>query len=406
MLLDLPPILSALRRNRIGAGLIALQMAITLAILGNALFIVQHQLALMARPSGVDEADIFVVSNDWTLTGTQVRSLAQADVEALRSLPGVIDAYVTNSYPLENSGWGYMFTLHPDAHRPLTQAAAYFGDEHTLRTLGLRLVAGRNFDPSEIENFTGMSSKPLRGVIVTRALADELSPGGDVLGRVVTIMPTSQTAPIIGVVDRLQVPWPTAPPALIDNAALLPYRLLGPSNFYVVRVRPGAIAGAMKAAPAALLAISRGRIIEKVQALTAARRAAYRGQRGLAVVLTLVCAMLLTVTACGIVALASHWVAQRRRQIGIRRALGATRVMIMRHFQTETLLISAAGALLGVALALGANLWMVEKLAMARLPVVYLLVGVAIILVLGQLAALRPALRAASVPPAEATRTV
>lgn len=84
--------------------LIALQTAITLAILGNALFIVQRQLAAMARPSGVDEADIFIVSNHWTLYGIRVRSLVQADIAALRSLPGVIDAYVTNCYPLENSG--------------------------------------------------------------------------------------------------------------------------------------------------------------------------------------------------------------------------------------------------------------------------------------------------------------
>ncbi len=404
--MHLRPILSAMRRNRTGAVLIALQMAITLAILGNALFIAQRQLAAMTHPSGVDEADIFVIANDWTANGAQVRALAQADIVALRSLPGVIDAYVTNSYPLEKAGWGYMFTLHPEAHRPLTQAAAYFGDEQALRTLGLRLVAGRNFNASEIENFTGMSSKPLRGVIVTRQLAAELSATGAVLGRIVTMMPTSQTAPIIGIVDKLQVPWPAAAPAVVDNAALLPYRFLAPSDFYVIRTRPGAMAAAMKAAPAALLAISRGRIIEKVQTLTDARRADFRGQRGLAVVLALVCAMLLTVTACGVVGLTSHWVGQRRRQIGIRRALGATRWAIMRHFHAETFLIGAAGVVLGVALAVSANLWMVEKLAMQRLPPGYLLIGVAVLLILGQLAVLWPALRAASVPPAEATRTV
>lgn len=404
--MHLRPILSALRRNRAGALLIALQTAITLAILGNALFIVQRQLAAMVRPSGVDEADIFIVSNHWTLNGIQVSSMVQADVAALRSLPGVIGAYVTNCYPLENSGWGYMFTLHPDEHRPLTAAAAYFGDEQTLHTLGLRLVAGRNFDASEIETFRGVSNNPLPGVIVTRKLAAQLSPTGTALGRIVTIMPASQTAPIIGIVDRLQAPWSAAAPALIDSAALLPYRFVGPSGFYVVRTQSGSIAAAMKAAPAALLSVSRARIIDKVQALTDARRVAFRSQRGLAVVLTLVSAMLLTVTACGVVGLTNHWVQQRRRQIGIRRALGATRLAIMRHFQAETLLISATGAVVGVAMAVGANLWMVEKLAMARLPLVYLLIGGAIMLLLGQLAVLPPALRAAATPPAVAARSL
>ncbi|MBV8063823.1 MAG: hypothetical protein JOY51_09510, partial [Nevskia sp.] len=55
------PILSAMRRNKVGALLISLQMAVTLAILGNAGFIVQQRLQLMARPSGMDEANTFML---------------------------------------------------------------------------------------------------------------------------------------------------------------------------------------------------------------------------------------------------------------------------------------------------------------------------------------------------------
>jgi putative ABC transport system permease protein len=115
--------------------------------------------------------------------------------------------------------------------------------------------------------------------------------------------------------------------------------------------------------------------------------------------------VLLAVTAWGIVGLTSHWVTRRRRQIGIRCALGATRPVIVRYFQAENLLIASAGVIVGVGLAVAANLWMVHHLAMPRLDVSYLIGGALIILMLGQLAVLWPALRAASVPPAEATRT-
>jgi putative ABC transport system permease protein len=110
------------------------------------------------------------------------------------------------------------------------------------------------------------------------------------------------------------------------------------------------------------------------------------------------------VTAFGIVGLTSYRVAQRRQQIGIRRALGATRSAILRHFQAENLLIAAAGALCGIVFAVVLNLWMVRSFEMVRLDCSRTIVGAVVMLLLGQIAVLWPALRAASIPPALATR--
>jgi putative ABC transport system permease protein len=116
--------------------------------------------------------------------------------------------------------------------------------------------------------------------------------------------------------------------------------------------------------------------------------------------------VLLAITAAGIVGLTSFWVGQRRKQIGVRRALGATRRDILNYFMTENLLISSAGALLGVLLAIAINLWLVTRFEMNRLSLVYVLAGVVILLLLGQGAVLAPAMRASRVPPVEATRSV
>jgi putative ABC transport system permease protein len=78
----------------------------------------------------------------------------------------------------------------------------------------------------------------------------------------------------------------------------------------------------------------------------------------------------------------------------------------VRHFQTENLIIASAGTVLGVFLAITLNLWMVSNFEVKRLNMVYPLIGAVVVLVLGQLAALWPSLRAASVPPALATRGV
>src|SRR5438445_634829 len=82
----------------------------------------------------------------------------------------------------------------------------------------------------------------------------------------------------------------------------------------------------------------------------------------------------------------------------------SSRNAIIRYFQTENLLIAAAGAGFGIALAVSLNLWMVSAFEMERLHTSYAFVGAIIVLLLGQAAALWPALRAASVPPALATR--
>ena len=92
------------------------------------------------------------------------------------------------------------------------------------------------------------------------------------------------------------------------------------------------------------------------------------------------------------------------RQIGIRRALGATRKAIIRYFQTENFLIAAAGSAAGVGLAVSLNLWMVTTFEMERLNTGYAFIGAIVVLLLGQLAVLWPALRAASISPALATR--
>jgi putative ABC transport system permease protein len=185
-----------------------------------------------------------------------------------------------------------------------------------------------------------------------------------------------------------------------------PFRLVDENVSYVVRTQPDRLNAVMQAVRTKLLAVNRDRVLTKVISFPELRAKAYRDDRGLAIILGVVCAALLAVTAFGIVGLTSYWVAQRRRQIGIRRALGATRSAILRYFQAENLVIAVAGATLGVALALALNLWMVSSFEMVRLHLAYPVIGAVVVLLLGQLAVLWPASRAASIPPALATRAV
>ncbi len=403
--MELRPILSAMRRNKFGALLIAAQMAVTLAFLANAVTLVEQRTAWSARPSGINEADIFVMHSETVDHPGDLAARQARDVAQLRALSGVADAYATNMYPLEGGGWIETVNLTADQKTPTAFAAHYMGDEHALGTMGLKLIAGRNFSADEIVNRTDSNIPAPSGFIVTKALAAKLFPEGNALGQAIYVE-NEKPVPIVGIVDRLQGPMTAATgfsTTFAENSVLTPYRLIGERNVYMVRAQPGQRDAVMRAAEAKLMELDQERILQS-RSMQQVRMDAYRGDHGLVVLLIAICAALLIVTAFGIIGLTSYWVAQRRQQIGIRRALGATRRAIVRYFQTENFMIAAAGAAIGIAFAIALNLWMVRSFEMVRMDNSRAIVGALIILLLGQFAVLWPALRAASIPPALATR--
>jgi putative ABC transport system permease protein len=404
--MELRPILSAMRRNKFGAVLIAVQMSVTLAFLVNSLGLIEQRLAHSARPTGVDEADLFVISTEPVDNLHDAAARERADLSALRSLEGVADAYITNDYPLAGGGWSMSVQLTPEQKVGSALTAYYFGDEHTLGTLGLKLIAGRNFTSDEIVTRSETDIPAISSVIVTKALADKVFPGGDALGKSIYIESDTRSVRIIGIVERLQTPFygvTGVASTFAENSTIAPYRSIDNYANYMVRAKPGQRDRVIKAVEATLRQMDSERIIT-TKTLSQARADAYRGDHGLVVLLSAVCIALLAITAFGIVGLTSYWVSQRRRQIGIRRALGATRQAILRYFQTENLMIAAAGATMGVVCAIALNLWMVRSFEVLRMDNSRAFIGALIMLGLGQLAVLYPALRAASIPPALATR--
>src|SRR3546814_21170770 len=101
------PILTALRQHKAGTLLIALQIALTLAIVCNALFIIHQRLGNLSTNSGVDEANVFVITNMWADMGqstSQVDAQVRADLIALRQLPAVRDATPARGSPPKGGG--------------------------------------------------------------------------------------------------------------------------------------------------------------------------------------------------------------------------------------------------------------------------------------------------------------
>jgi putative ABC transport system permease protein len=175
---------------------------------------------------------------------------------------------------------------------------------------------------------------------------------------------------------------------------------------YVLHTAPRDRTRVLKQASATLSRIDDDRVLMHPRTFTRMRANYFQRNRSMINLLLASALGLLLVAALGITGLATFWVQQRTRTIGIRRAVGATRGDILHYFQTENFLIVTFGVVLGVVLAIVINLVLMRFFQLARLPLWYLAVGVIALWILGQLAVLVPALRASHVPPVVATRSV
>lgn len=409
--MDIRPILSTLRRHKTAAALIVLEIALSCAIICNAVFLISGRLERMQRVSGLAENEIVRVQLTGIGKNDNAAALTQEDLAALRALPGVKAASTTNQVTFGNSSWNSGVNLTPDQTHNTLSASTYLGDEQLLDTMGLNLVAGRRFTPDEFVAWEALeapnSEVPMPAAIISRSMADKLFPGQNALGKAFYSWGDAPTK-IVGIVDHLARPNDWGGPTAYEYAILYPVRV--PSTLggnYLLRVSdPTRRMEVLKAAVEALERNGPNRIILEQQTLQQMREDFYRQDRAMAWLLVAVCVALLVVTALGIVGLASFWVQQRTRQIGIRRALGATRGQILRYFQTENFLLAALGIVLGMVLAYGINGLLMDRYELPRLPLLYLPVGAVTLWLLGQIAVLGPALRAAAVPPAVATRSV
>lgn len=409
--MEIRPILSTLMRHKTAAALIVLQIALTCAILCNALFMIGERIAQIGEPSGLAEDEM--VRIQLIPVGTDTNSQAQtlADLAMLRALPGVEAATSTNQVPFVNSSWNSGVRLSPGQESPTLNATNYMAEEQFIDSFGLTLVAGRTFTADEYVSFEALntpdSDARLPSVIITRKLGERLFPGEDPIGQSIYVWGDAPIR-VVGMVQHLVRPSTLGGPSAREYAMIFPVRAnydLGGN--YVLRTRPERRAEVLEAATSALRGSGPPRVIleQNTKTFEALRAGFYQQQRSMAWLLGIVCAALLLVTALGIVGLASFWVQQRTKQIGVRRALGATRGQILRYFQTENFILATVGIVLGMLAAYGINQWLMSQYELARLPLAYLPAAAIALWLLGQVAVFGPARRAAAVPPAIATRS-
>lgn len=411
--MEMRPILSTLMRHKTAASLIVLEITLSCAIICNALFLIYGRLERMERPSGMAESEIVRIAVRGIARNDNAMATTGEDLAALRAIPGVRYASATNQVTFGNSVWASSLRMSEDQTSPTTSVSTYLGGPQLLDTMGLELVAGRRFEPDEFVDWEAFNAPGaeinIPAVIVTRTLAERVFPGENPIGKAFYAWGSGQHR-IVGVVAHLAKPRDEGPAAEYEHAVLLPLDVpYTVGGTYLLRVDdPARRDEVIRAALTALERSGPTRILPEEDAVTfeSLRSDYYREDRAMAWLLVAVCVALLVVTALGIVGLASFWVQQRTKQIGVRRALGATKGQILRYFQIENFILATMGIVLGMLAAYGINQLLMSRYELPRLPLYYLPIGAVALWLLGQVAVLGPARRAAAVPPAIATRSV
>ena len=405
--LDLGPLLRTLRRQPMVFALVVLEIAAGVATISSLLMAGRWYGRTAERPSGLDEDNLVLVSTytpgtagperDPASVERSVTAQQEEDRRRLRALPDV-EAVAPLTITILDDRWCYP-TLFAGRQAGASTSGpsrimgwTIYSDDELLAAMRLPILAGEAPRPGRTD-----------GALVTRSFAEqtfgaiERAPG--------STLTSEQSAPttILGVVADVQMRMPFMPngravaflfaPAPFDHEARL-----------LVRARPGQRAAVLDRARAAFAADTATRFVE-VRAFDSSDSLHHRIGSGLLRMLEVFGVMLGVVVLMG--ALASTWflVAQRTRQIGIRRALGATRADMVVYFLLESTVTTALGSALGV---LGAFvLYLMMRKVFLGISFDLGLMGVTLVLlsVASILATLIPALRAARVPPGVASRS-
>jgi putative ABC transport system permease protein len=389
--------------------LIALEVALTLAIVANCINVMLDMRAEFFKPSGIDEESLLVVYTEPFAPEFKdedfVDSLREEDLVRLQSFPGVIEAAGFHQIPLSGSGSSA-------GRRPLGSAMEaetmpfFVVTERAVETLGVELLEGRSFTATDFDYDREAydNGEPVRPVILNLSLAKKLFPEESAVGKVIQNEEGEVAETVIGVIGTMLNSWPTS--SIGEDVMLLAgepgneYRMR-----YMVRTHPEDVESVYAELEGLMREVEPGRVVT-IRTLDEVKRRQFVANLAVIKILTTIIFLLVAVTSIGIVGLTSFSVTERTRQVGTRRALGATRGDILRHFLVENWMITGFGLAVGAILTLGLNYALTNIADAPKMEIGLLLGGVVLLWFTGILAALLPAIRATRIAPEIATRTV
>jgi len=403
--LHLAPIFRSLRRNKARSLLTLSMTVLTFAVVVNSLMLILDQQKQLTRESGFDDRHLVSLRldnfNPNIREDEQVQDRIKRDLELLRNTPGVVDVLSTRFRPWQGGGSSSSFTRPGHEDMEPVRAQYYSAGPRLANTLGID-VTGTPLPADQMYDETvGEDQNAPAEVVITRKFADEIFPGEDPHGQLIT-WSGKWFVRVVGVIDDFYNPYAWE---LGEKALFYPgYAGDADVSSFLVRVDDGLL-GELARLETVLLNDSPQRAV-RLETVPEIRDRFQATQRLIKRVLSVVIALMIFITAVSIIGLTSSSVAARRREIGTRRALGATRWEILRHLLLENAALTAVGLAVGTAAAIGLNVMLVNAADVPKLTVPWVVIPAAIVAAINVLAAWQPARRASRIPPAIATKAL
>lgn len=383
------------RGSRVEHGLVIAEVALAVLLASGAGLLIRSVINLYAIDPGVDTQGVAVL--DLASNASMQREERQRTfrnlLDELQHLPGVRSAGLTTKLPLRGSGdnWGIEIEGRPDL--PSATTAFRLVSQDYFRTLGLDLRQGRTFTRADRPDGELV-------VVVNAALVKKYFPDGNALGR--RIDSGFGWSRVVGVVENAAEAKLTdeAEPARYMFIEQVPYSPEGQT--LVLRTeRPAEAAAVLGSARQAVQRAAPGVAVQEATTIDQVFAKAVGPARQIMTLLTLLTALALLLGAIGVYGVIAHQVGRRKRDYGIRMALGLSPGRVVQQVVGYGTALVGAGIVVGIAAAvvlarsLASLLYGVQAadpMALAAATLALLAVGV--------IAALVPAWRASRVDPA------
>lgn len=401
-MLELSPIIKSLLRNKTGPLLIIIQLALSIAAISNAMFVVSERMEKIDRPSGIVEQETFTMWMRQSSPGIDLQAAIERDMAIIRSTPGVIDATPISSIPFSGSGSSAGMRKELGERVTIYPAANYEISKHGLNALGLNLIEGRNFYDDEVIFFQREQAPTSSVAIISQHLAQEIFPDESAVGKI--LYKGTMPLTVVGVVEQMVSPWSDSD--TFNHIILVPTIVKEESINYLVRTGENDRHLIMYSLIEKLRALDNTRLVVDEKTIEQIKRESYADDHAMIKILMVVICMLILVNALGIFGLTTFWVNQRRKQIGIRRALGSTKAGIMCYFMLENLVLVLVAAFLGTVIVYLNSSYMARTYGASLLPWHYIPVTTLFILIITLAAAFVPVRKASLISPVEAVANV
>lgn len=395
---------------------IGFQIIVATAILCNVLFQGWINVMPMLAHDGVDETNLILVDGVDNIKHPWTQGQIDSVLGQLSNISGVRKVSAAFGLPMIPNQL-VAFSLGPPDGLKIT-VNGYYG-KNLLGTLGADLTSGHNFSDNEYTRW-GLGGpagqfvpREVTPIIITQTLATRWFPEGDAVDKQLVSQSGGSVSRylVVGIVSHLisnRISISETNKA--DDTVLLPYEI-GASQMvsFAIRVRPGQasnVESSIKSVIGHFLASGQLPLGNaKVASYESRRDAIFSDQRAATWVFAAVTLAVTAVALAGNLGLSAYWVRQRRRDIGIRRALGASRLDIIILFQLENIIIVGPSILIGMALAFLFNSILLRYYELTSLPLYFLPWGGLVMFAICQAGAYGPSREASRVSPADAIRS-